>query len=203
MESESKGLIPEHMMAALADYIERGLKPGDFLCAVIRNDMVEARARADIGNLRALQAYAAYLYDEAPAECWGSAEKMEAWMARFTTPPPPLDTGKPKIFVFVNSGRGTDMVSGAALTEDGHFVAGHLSSCRSWFRHDMGLTSNWKHDLYLAHYPDGFDLVEVPDGEERTHDGLRTAYEKHLALAAAEKAAAAGAAAESALPTAG
>jgi hypothetical protein len=94
----------------------------------------------------------------------------------------------PKIFVFVNSGRGTDWQVGSALAEDGHFLAGHVSSHREWFRHDMGLTGEWKHDLYRAHYPDGFQLVEVPDGEELTHEGLKAAYERHLALAAAAPA---------------
>lgn len=93
---------------------------------------------------------------------------------------------KPKIFIFINSGRGTDMIGGSALAEDGNFLAGHLSSHEGWFRHDMGLTSDWKHDKYAAHYPDGYELVEVENPEE--HVGLQAAYQCHLKLAEKQKA---------------
>lgn len=98
--------------------------------------------------------------------------------------------GKPKIFVFVNSGDGTDWQQGEALTEDGQFIASHVSSSRGFFRHDMGLTGEWQHDKYKAHYPDGYELVEVPEGEIRTHAGLVAAYAKHRASAPTEPAAA-------------
>ena len=90
---------------------------------------------------------------------------------------------KSKIFVFINGGKGTDMVTGAALSEDGHFLAGHLSSSEGWFRHDMGLTSNWKHKEYEKHYPNGYELIEVSDHHPGLHEGLDQAYQKHLDLA--------------------
>ncbi len=37
---------------------------------------------------------------------------------------------------------------GYALAEDGDYLCSHLSSGLSWSKHDMGLTSNWKHDIY-------------------------------------------------------
>jgi hypothetical protein len=88
---------------------------------------------------------------------------------------------KPKIFVFINGGRGTEFVNGCALSEDGHFLAGHLSSSEGWFMHDMGLHSDWKHDAYKAHYPDGYELVHVAENI-REHEGIKAAYEKHLQL---------------------
>lgn len=90
--------------------------------------------------------------------------------------------GKPKIFVFVNGREGTDWQMGEALAEDGHFIASHVSSSRGFFRHDMGLTGDWQHDKYAAHYPEGYELVEVPEGGAKTHAGLIAAYEKHKAL---------------------
>jgi hypothetical protein len=84
---------------------------------------------------------------------------------------------KPKIFVWVNSGRGTDWQFGVALAEDGTCLASHVSSSRDWFLHDMGvLPDGWKHDKYREHYPDGYEVVEVPEGEEATHPGLLAAY---------------------------
>ena len=50
-------------------------------------------------------------------------------------------------------------VHGVAVAEDGTLLAGHLSSSIGWFASDMGLTSRRKHDLYEAHYPDGYELI--------------------------------------------
>lgn len=86
---------------------------------------------------------------------------------------------KPKIFVFINGGRGTEFVKGESLSEDGHFLAGHLSSNETWFRHDMGLTSDWKHEKYKAHYPDGYELVEVLEEDPRQNADLMAAYAKY------------------------
>lgn len=60
------------------------------------------------------------------------------------------------------STRGGDVL-GYALAEDGVALAEHLSSNVNFARHDMGLTSDWKHDRYAAHAPDGFELVWVDD----------------------------------------
>ena len=68
------------MMRAIHDYVNHGLRPGDFLSAVIRNDLKEAVARADSENLRNLPAFVAYFYNEVPAICWGSSEAMDQWI---------------------------------------------------------------------------------------------------------------------------
>ncbi len=72
--------IPRYMLDPLLRYIEHGEPPGDFLTAVICNDLFKACGRADDFNLANLPAYTAYLYNEAPSECWGSKEKMQAWI---------------------------------------------------------------------------------------------------------------------------
>lgn len=86
---------------------------------------------------------------------------------------------KPKIFCWVNSGVGTDWQVGMAIAEDGTVLASHVSSHRGFYLHDMGLTSDWKHDRYSAHYPNGFALVDVPDSEVMTHPGLMAAIEQN------------------------
>lgn len=75
--------ISDDMMDGLQRYIRHGVQPGQFLMAVLSNDLKEACARADLGNMRNLPAYVAYLYNKAPAPCWGSPEKVLAWLARF------------------------------------------------------------------------------------------------------------------------
>ena len=65
-------------------------------------------------------------------------------------------------------------VVGFALAEDGRGLGSHLSSSVGFAKHDMGLTSDWKHDTYAEAYPDGFELVWVDDPE--SHDGFQAAF---------------------------
>jgi hypothetical protein len=94
---------------------------------------------------------------------------------------------KPKIFVYVQGRDGDGDLVGVALAEDGTVLAAHLSSSRSWFTRDMGLTSERKHDAYRAHYPMGYELVEVADDEAKDHPGLAAALESNRELVAASK----------------
>ena len=60
------------------------------------------------------------------------------------------------------SRRGGDVL-GCALADDGTGLANHLSSSVEFAKHDMGLTSDWKHDYYREHAPNGFELEWVDD----------------------------------------
>lgn len=75
--------IAERMMPGIRRYIEKGIKPGRFLCAVIQNDLHDALSFAGDENLKNLAAFTGYFYNEAPGGCWGSRENMAAWMKRF------------------------------------------------------------------------------------------------------------------------
>lgn len=79
-------VIREDMVESLELYVEHGRLPGDFLQAVLRNDLADAAARADEDNLHNLAAFAGWLYNECPGLAWGSAEKVAAWAGRFRTP---------------------------------------------------------------------------------------------------------------------
>ena len=71
--------IPEHIREAVQRYIEQGVLPGNFLQAVIRNDLIDSFARADDVNRSRLFDIVMFFYNEAPAGCWRSEEKMLAW----------------------------------------------------------------------------------------------------------------------------
>jgi len=71
--------IPPRMMGAIERYLKHGISPGDFLTAVICNNLSEAVARADDENMDNLPAYAAFFYSEVPGIAWGSRERMQAW----------------------------------------------------------------------------------------------------------------------------
>lgn len=83
-EFESKKMgelgIPEYMHDGIVRYIKDRIKPGHFLTAVICNDLFDAVARADDQNVQALSGYVKFFYNYAPSGCWGSKEKMEAWL---------------------------------------------------------------------------------------------------------------------------
>lgn len=74
--------IPLRMLPGLERYINHGSTPGHFLVAVLSNNLKEAVWRADSENIKNLPAYISYLYNEAPAGCWGSLEAMNAWIEK-------------------------------------------------------------------------------------------------------------------------
>ena len=72
--------IPDRMMPGITRYINDRILPGQFLQAIICNDLKAACSRADDENQRNLIAYVGYFHNEAPSQCWGSKKKMMAWV---------------------------------------------------------------------------------------------------------------------------
>jgi hypothetical protein len=68
------------LMPGLQRYFDQRVRPGDFLCAVLKNDLAEACGRADRINAPLLPAIVAWLNMHAPATSWGSAAVVEAWL---------------------------------------------------------------------------------------------------------------------------
>ena len=75
---------------------------------------------------------------------------------------------KKKIYCFINSGKESDWNIVISLCEDGHCLSSHCSSSIGWAMHDIGINSDWKHDAYKAHCPDGYELIWVdnPDNSK-------------------------------------
>lgn len=73
-------LIPLHMVDALRRYVFERRQPGHFLTAILENDLMEAVGRADKHNIVAIPAWCALLYNDTPAPCHGSPEKVRAWL---------------------------------------------------------------------------------------------------------------------------
>jgi hypothetical protein len=74
-------LIPDSMIGPLRRYIENGIPPGDFMTAVLSNDLREACARADDINRPRLFEYVKFLHAYAPYSCWGSLKSVKAWVS--------------------------------------------------------------------------------------------------------------------------
>jgi len=63
-------------------YIEEGILPGDFLTAVLSNDLMESFGRADDINRPRIYDYCVFLYNQAPSNCFGSPENVKNWVSR-------------------------------------------------------------------------------------------------------------------------
>lgn len=73
--------IPARMQEALRRYVVQGIKPGNFLTAVITNNLRNAVGYADEENLPLLKLYVQWFYNVAPGGCHGTAANMQEWMA--------------------------------------------------------------------------------------------------------------------------
>ena len=73
-------MMPCITKKSLDRYAEKRIPTGGFLKAVLENDLQQAFARADNSNYIALRAIVRYVYNHLPADCWGSPEKVKAWL---------------------------------------------------------------------------------------------------------------------------
>jgi len=61
-------------------YVQYGVPCGSFLTAVLCNDLREALGCADPENREQLFAIVCILWNDVPAACWGSTEKVRHWL---------------------------------------------------------------------------------------------------------------------------
>lgn len=74
--------VGDEFMDELYHYVMLGLQPGSFHWALFANDFVAACARSHPANSWThIQETGKWLYHEAPAECWGSYDKVKKWLA--------------------------------------------------------------------------------------------------------------------------
>lgn len=76
--------VPVHIHRGIADYITRGVIPGDFLQGMITCDLRKVMWHADDKNQKALAAIYSFFYNYAPTLCWGSKENMLNWADKLT-----------------------------------------------------------------------------------------------------------------------
>lgn len=74
--------LPEGSRLAIINYIVCGTKVGDFLAAVITNDLKAAWNYADYQNRQKIGQWVQFMYDQVPAACWGDTESLVAWRAK-------------------------------------------------------------------------------------------------------------------------
>ena len=85
-----------------------------------------------------------------------------------------------KIFCF-NNGGSNECYHAMAMADDGHVLAQHICSDPSFMPHDLGITSDWKHESYNEHFgEDKWELEWVDDPKK--HEGLQAAYKLNQKL---------------------
>lgn len=75
-------LCPRVIQQSLDRYAREGVPTGDFLRAVLENDLREAIGRADYINMQALPHIVAYCWNRLPSGCWGSPEAVKRWLSK-------------------------------------------------------------------------------------------------------------------------
>lgn len=75
--------MPVNVEASLQRYVEHGVPPGNFLEAVLANDLMNACGHADEKNESLLMVIVSYVYNKMPSRCHGSYAAVEKWLKRF------------------------------------------------------------------------------------------------------------------------
>ena len=74
--------IPQHTFEGLQRYFEERIPTGDFLYAVLTNNLFLAIGRADDKNLQKIKEICGFIYNELPSGTWGNKEKVENWLRK-------------------------------------------------------------------------------------------------------------------------
>jgi hypothetical protein len=72
--------LPDYMLGGIQRYVMQGVPPGNFLTAVLENNLKESVNRADAQNQEALVNWVIFLWNYVPAGCWGKPERVEQWI---------------------------------------------------------------------------------------------------------------------------
>jgi hypothetical protein len=73
--------VPAHLRKGLRAYLVERRRPGQFLSALLRNDLADTVLRADDDSVAALRDLVLFLHNCAPGPSHGSEAVFEAWLA--------------------------------------------------------------------------------------------------------------------------
>jgi len=89
--------IRPEIIVSIRRYADIHCPTGGFLKAVLSNDLKEAVRSADDDNIRAIPEIILYCCWEIPYRCWGSPERVQAWLEAGTTAGAIIDCEKEKV----------------------------------------------------------------------------------------------------------
>lgn len=82
MVDYKEDIFPERMVKAMRQYVEQHQPPGDFLTAVLSNNLRKAFRYADDENKLLIEQYVDWAYWQIPDLAWGSPEAVAKWIAK-------------------------------------------------------------------------------------------------------------------------
>jgi hypothetical protein len=82
MIAEGRELVPDHLWPGLERYFVKRVRPGQFLVALLSNDLREAVGRADPVSFAALPDLLRFLCTFAPRGSHGHARAVDQWLIR-------------------------------------------------------------------------------------------------------------------------
>jgi len=104
LNNQTYARIKPEILQSLLDYGHFHVPTGGFLEAVLCNDLHGACSQADDDNLPELPNIVKFCYNELRGDCWGSPEKVKAWLLNVRCPRP----GE----TYMDSGPHTDIMAG-------------------------------------------------------------------------------------------
>ena len=78
--SSSPAGVPPAILEGLRGYGYHGIPTGGFLRATLENDLAQSVGMADDQSLAAIGRIVSFVYNCLPSKCWGSKEKVQAWI---------------------------------------------------------------------------------------------------------------------------
>lgn len=73
--------ISEHVKSMFDDYVKNGKLSSSFMRAVLENDLLNSVINVDDSNSQNIRNIVIFAHMEIPSVCWGSPDKVIAWMA--------------------------------------------------------------------------------------------------------------------------
>ena len=77
-----KADVPESIRQSLCDYVHYGVPTGDFLRAVLRDNLFDSVMQADRNSLASLAAICRYISNAVPLCCYGDARIVDCHIAK-------------------------------------------------------------------------------------------------------------------------
>lgn len=78
-KSLADSMVPAHLRDGLLMFISHGVLPGDFLTAVLQNNLLRAFEKADPESEAGLRHIVLWLFNSAPYQCWLNPAAVQAW----------------------------------------------------------------------------------------------------------------------------
>jgi hypothetical protein len=82
IEANGARFVPDYMVGGLVRYVCHGIPMGSAGHAILCNNLREAVECSDDANQAALVGWVKLLYSYAPSGCWGSVERVKAWIEK-------------------------------------------------------------------------------------------------------------------------